>query len=96
MGMNLAFNSSLANFSYMVDLEALNDNVYISEVYHSTFIEVDEKGTEAAAATAIEMNVKMAVINPLILEFNRPFFFFIEEKETNTILFAGQLINFNE
>lgn len=95
MGMNLAFNPSMANFSKMVDLEKLNDNVYISEVYHSTFIEVDEKGTEAAAATAVEMSREMAVLDPLIIEFNRPFIFLIEEKETNTLLFMGQLTNIN-
>ncbi len=95
MGMPLAFDSSLANFSNMVNLEELNDNVYIGEVYHSTFIEVDEKGTEAAGATAVEMRLEMAILDPLIIELNRPFIFLIEEKETNTILFMGQLQNFN-
>jgi serine protease inhibitor len=93
MGMPLAFHPSLANFSNMVDLEALNENVYISEVYHSTFIEVDEKGTEAAAATAVEMKMESLALDPLIIEFNRPFIFLIEEKETNTLLFMGQLQN---
>jgi len=96
MGMHLAFNPSQADFSKMVDLEELRDNVYISEVYHSTYIEVDETGTEAAAATAVEMSREMAVMDPLILEFNRPFIFLIEEKESNTILFMGQLANPNK
>ena len=95
MGMHLAFNPSQADFSKMVDLEELRDNVYISEVYHSTYIEVDETGTEAAAATAVEMSREMAVMDPLILEFNRPFIFLIEEKESNTILFMGQLVDPN-
>ncbi len=94
IGLELAFQPALANFSKMVDLDLLDDNVYISQVYHSSFIEVDEQGTEAAAATAVEMRLEMAILDPLIIEFNRPFIFLIQEKDTGAILFLGQLVDF--
>ncbi len=92
MGMMDAFDESRADFSEMVDLEDLGLNVYMSEVFHSSFIEVDEKGSEAAAATAVEMRVE-SVPQETIVEFNKPFFFVIEEANTNTILFMGQLVD---
>ncbi len=92
MGIEKAFDSSEADFSKMVDLDKLDLNVYISDVVHASFIEVDEKGTEAAAATAVEMELESM---PMIteVEFNRPFLFLIEEPRSETILFMGQLIN---
>ncbi len=91
LGMVDAFNMGDANFSKMADIDALGENIYIGEVLHKSFIEVDEEGTEAAAVTAIEMRVTSAPIDPIVIEFNRPFFFIIEEKETETILFMGHL-----
>jgi len=85
-----AFNRYDANFSKMVDLDEIEENVYIGEVYHSSFIEVDEKGTEAAAATAVEMRLESAPMEQTVLEFNEPFFFVIEEAKTSSILFMGQ------
>ncbi len=97
LGINKAFDENLADFSNMVNLEAITENVFISQVFQSTFIEVEEKGTEAAAVTGVEMQVTSAPIDPpAVIEFNHPFVFLIEEKETNTILFAGQLHNFDD
>jgi len=90
MGIVDAFDRHNADFSRMVDLDEIEENVYIGEVYHSSFIEVDEKGTEAAAATAVEMRLESAPMEKTVLEFNRPFFFAIEEAETSSILFMGQ------
>ncbi len=90
LGMEKAFDMGDANFSKMVDLEGLGLNVFISDVLHASFIEVNEEGTEAAAATAVEMELESA---PMRLEFNRPFLFVIEEPETKTILFIGQLVD---
>ncbi len=90
MGMEKAFDSDEADFSEMVDLGELDLNVYISDVLHASFVEVDEKGTEAAAATAVEMRLESL---PMALEFNEPFLFVIEEPETETILFIGQLVD---
>ncbi len=92
LGMEKAFDRSEANFSKMVDLEQLDLNVFISDVLHASFIEVDEEGTEAAAATAVEISLESM---PMALEFNKPFLFVIEEPETETIVFMGQLVNPN-
>lgn len=96
LGIDQAFSQNLANFSNMVDLDSIGENVFISSVFQSTFIEVEEQGTEAAAVTGIGMRATSAPTDPPeVIEFNQPFIFLIEEKETNTILFAGQLHNFN-
>ncbi len=68
-------------------------NIFLNQVYHSSFLEIDEEGTEAAAATAIEMTLIAMPAEPVMIEFNRPFFFFMEEADTGTILFMGQLVN---
>ena len=59
----------------------------ISRVIHQTFVEVDEKGTEAAAATAVEVDLG---ISPDFIG-NRPFFFVIRDDRTGTILFMGKV-----
>lgn len=90
LGIKKAFESSEADFSKMV--EEMKENVYINKVLHSSFIEVDEEGTEAAAATSVEMKME-SVQEKEMIEFNRPFLFLIEENNTNTVLFIGQLVN---
>ena len=90
LGIRKAFNRNEADFSKMVDLEQLGLNVFLSDVLHASFIEVDEEGTEAAAATAVEVSLESM---PMQLEFNKPFLFVIEEPETETILFMGQLVD---
>jgi len=67
-----------------------NEKLRISNVIHKTFLEVNEKGTEAAAVTGIEMGVTSM---PEYEEFrvNRPFVFVISEKSTGAILFAGKV-----
>lgn len=93
LGIVQALSPLEAKFSKMIDLEKLVGNVFISEVFHSSFIAVDEKGSEAAAATAVEMLVTSAPIEMPIIEFNHPFCFVIEEADTGTILFIGQVVN---
>jgi len=88
LGMNIAF-SPEADFS----LARPEKDIFISEVKHKTFIDVNEKGTEAAAATSIEMRAT-AVMNPspkktFYMEVNRPFFFSIVDNESQEILFMG-------
>ena len=95
MGMKKAFDIIKADFSNMVDTEKA-ENLFIDEIIHKTFFEIDEEGTKAAAATAIMMSpVSIAEEGrkPKILELNKPFLFIIEEKETETILFIGQLVD---
>lgn len=85
MGMPAAFSDS-ADFSGITDSTQLK----IDKVIHQSFIEVNEKGTEAAAATVVSM-MPTSAGNDFIA--NHPFIFFIEHKETGQILFMGKLEN---
>jgi serpin B len=71
------------------------DDLKISRVIHQAFIEVDEKGTEAAAATIVEVveRLSSAPSGPLRITLDRPFVFFIQEKHSGAILFMGKLEN---
>jgi serpin B len=88
MGMPTAFSSG-ADFSGMDGTREL----FIGEVLHKSFITVDEAGTEAAAATAVEMQLKGAAMEPIGVTIDRPFFFFIRDIETGTILFVGRVVD---
>ncbi len=92
LGIQKAFSSAEADFSGMVNLQRLDENVYIGDVLHSTFIEIDEKGAEAAAVTSVEMRT---ISLPMPVEFNNPFIFLIENSGTETILFLGQVVDIN-
>lgn len=61
-------------------------------VKQNTFVAIDEKGTEAAAVTTIGIEVTSVPIMPEFI-CNRPFLFIISEKQSNTILFAGKIVN---
>jgi serpin B len=95
MGMKKAFDIIKADFSNMVDTEKA-ENLFIDEITHKTFFEIDEGGTKAAAATGIMMSpvsITEEGRKPKILELNKPFLFIIEEKATETILFIGQMVD---
>ena len=87
MGIVEAF-SDRADFSGMTG----SKDLYIGKVIHQADIEVNEKGTEAAAATAVVMTWKSV---PMTVTFNadRPFLFLIRHKPTNSILFMGRVMN---
>ena len=88
MGIKAAFSKS-ADFSKMNG----KSNLLIDEVIHKTFVEVSEKGTEAAAATAVIVREKSMAIkdNPKVIV-NRPFVFVIKENKNNAILFIGKYV----
>jgi serpin B len=66
----------------------------ITHIVHQSYIDVDETGTEAAAATAVVIGqTTMAPPKPQIIKINRPFIYLIREKHTNAILFVGQMIH---
>lgn len=87
MGMPSAFGMS-ADFSGMDGTFSL----YIASVIHKAFVSVDEKGTEAAAATAVVMQ-KVNEISSVEFIVDRPFIYLIRDRETGTILFMGRILN---
>jgi serpin B len=98
MGMPSAFDCELADFSGIdgYKTSCFSGNLYIDQVYHKAFVDVDEKGTEAAAATAIVSEVVMgenAGVQPLEFNADHPFVFLIHDKKTGLVLFAGQVVN---
>jgi len=88
LGMTDAFNAVAADFGRM----SASGQVFISAVVHEAFIEVDETGTEAAAATGVAMALKMAPKDPPVaFQADRPFWFFIRDTQSGTVLFVGRL-----
>ncbi len=85
LGMGPAFDPGLADFSRM-HRDALAMQLHISRVKQKAFVEVDEKGTRAAAVTSVEVGVTSA---PPDFTADRPFLFAIRERLSGTILFVG-------
>jgi serpin B len=93
LGMIDAFNPALADFS---GIDGARD-LYISPILHKAFVSVDEVGTEAAAATVIVEHATCpgcsSPAEPFRFKADRPFFFFIRDNPTGTILFVGRVMN---
>ena len=85
LGMSTAFSGG-ADFSGMTG----NKDLFISFVIHQAYVKVDEKGTEAAAATAVGMELNSAMPRNFFRA-DHPFIFIIQEKETGNILFMGRV-----
>jgi serpin B len=93
LGMSRAFTRD-ADFSKMVKEPVNEDGVlHVDSVIHQSFIELDEKGTEAAAATAVTMTRTTAFRSDTPVEFraDRPFIYCLTDEQTGTILFMGRL-----
>jgi serpin B len=89
LGMPMAFSDN-ADFSGITSDEPLQ----IAEVVHQANVTVDEKGTIAAAATAVIARTTSAVISePKRLDVDRPFLFFLRDRQTGALLFSGQVTN---
>jgi serpin B len=84
-------------FSERADFTGISpERLLISEVVHKAFVEVNEEGTEAAAATAVIMTRCSAVRippRPKVFTADHPFLFFIRDRNTNTILFSGRVLD---
>ncbi|XP_012623894.2 serpin B6 isoform X2 [Microcebus murinus] len=85
LGMTDAFEQARADFSGM----SSKRDLFLSKVVHKSFVEVNEEGTEAAAATAAIMMMRCARITPRFCA-DRPFLFFIQHSGTHGILFCGR------
>jgi len=85
MGMPDAFNMAKADFSGMTGKKDL----YIGAVVHKAFVDVNEEGTEAAAATGVVMETQ--AFDPTVFRADHPFLFLIRDTKTGSILFMGRL-----
>ncbi len=92
MGMTDAFDSE-ANFSGMDGVDGREQGLYIAAVIHQAFVDVNEEGSEAAAATAVLMAAKGISSPPPIFRADHPFTFLIRDKRTGSILFLGRVVN---
>jgi serpin B len=87
LGMPIAFDAKNADFSGMTTVEQL----FISQVIHQAYVKVDEKGTEAAAATGVVMVPTAMPRN--VFRADHPFIFIIQQKDTGNILFLGRVVD---
>jgi serpin B len=88
LGATLPFDENQADFSGIADEP---NGLYISKVVHQAVVEVNEEGTEAAAATGVVMMTNCAMVDePIDFICNKPFLFVIHEKVNNNVLFYGK------
>lgn len=93
LGMKKAFSSEEASFSNMAEGDV---PIFIYEVKQKSYLNISEEGTEAAAATSIEMRTESyspTDTPPFQMVVDRPFFFTITDNETNAILFMGTIFD---
>ncbi|MCK5130859.1 MAG: serpin family protein [Candidatus Sabulitectum sp.] len=88
LGMESAFGSG-ADFRGFTG----NLDLFISDVLHKAYVKVDEKGTEAAAATAMVMSLTAMPERPVEMNINRPFLFLILDRTTGSIVFMGRIMD---
>lgn len=89
MGMPLAFTPQ-ADFSGM---NAGTESIFIGDVFHKAYVDVNEAGTEAAAATGITMRATALAVNPPSFVTDHPFLFVIRDNQAGTNLFMGRVVN---
>jgi len=84
-------------FTFHADLSGMDgtQNLYVREVVHQAFVDVNEEGTEAAAATAVVIELKSMQIDEQVPVFraDHPFLFLIQDNDTGNILFLGRVMN---
>ena len=91
LGLTLPFGPE-ADLTEMVD-SPLADKLYVSNMFHKTFVDVNEKGTEAAAATAATITLRGLPMfqEPIDFVCDHPFLFVIKEELTNVVIFTGRI-----
>jgi serpin B len=90
MGMPSAFNADRADFSGM---NGTGPRLFISVVVHKAFVDVNEQGTEAAAATGVGIALAAAPVKRQIFRADHPFLFLIRDNRSGSILFLGRVID---
>jgi len=89
MGMKQAFDEP-RNSADFTGMSPEGKNLFISEVLHKAFVEVNEEGSEAAAATAVLIIEQCATPEPKVFRADRPFVFTIRDNTTGAVLFLGR------
>merc|ERR550519_940321 len=93
MNMNDMFNRGLADFS---GIHEEKEKLFVSQIVQKSFVEVNEEGSEAAAATAAIMIMSRSFkieMPPIPFICDHPFVFFIRDKQTKFVLFMGRVVN---
>lgn len=91
LGLVLPFSAG-GDLTEMVDSN-VGQNLYVSSIYHKSFIEVNEEGTEAAAASAAVIKLRGLPLPKVDFVADHPFLFLIREDLTGTVLFVGHVLN---
>lgn len=91
LGMKLAFDRNRADFSGITGSSQEDKRIHISQIRHQTVIAADEAGTEAAAATAVEMATRAVPLPGKPFTVDRPFTYLIVEKSAGAVLFIGRV-----
>ncbi len=94
LGMTDAFDSRIADFSEMGSYK--DYNIFISRILHKTFIAVDEKGTRAGAATAVEMARGLSLREEKMVHLDRPFVYLLIDCEADVPVFMGTVMGIGE
>jgi serpin B len=87
--MGVAFDPNKADFSNM----AKGQKLFISDVRHATVMQVDEKGTKAAAVTSIGVGATAVMRDTFSMTVNRPFFCAIRDETSGAVLFLGTVVD---
>ena len=90
LGMGDAFSPERADFAGM---DGKPHWLYIGAVLHKAFVDVNEEGTEAAAATGVVVGITSARVQPPMFRADHPFVFLIRDNQTGSILFMGRVVD---
>lgn len=94
LGMTAAFDREAADFTAIADPPDRRDRLHVSKVFHKAFVKVDEKGTEAAAATAVVMAKGGGAPSKVDeVKVDQPFLFFIVDRASGLVLFMGRVVD---
>ena len=103
MGIKNAFDSEKADFTSIITKENMNrlgiNNIYVSDAIHKTYIDLNEKGTKAAAVTYFGLRasgISTEKYKEIKIEFNKPFIYMIRDNKSKEVLFFGSVYKPNE